>query len=243
MFSATIDGQRQILCHATDFTLNTQTESLETTGPNNGRWRSFIPGLNSYTIAVPALVSYTEAFNIVQLQERQYAGSVIEWFAGVSLSGGLTYHGFMFITSINMTSQLRDAVKFDLTAQGTGPQDILKLPISKTVPLTDIYGVRLAGCPNPYPVGVLWYDGTFIGPAANADGVISVFNTYAATQGGFVSLTGYTGGCDFNMQVEWNSPLDPEFIPAVAAAGFAMRGRFADEAIGGTENTNEVISA
>lgn len=243
MFSAMVDGQREILCHATDFTLNVSTDSLETTGPGNGRWKSYIPGLNSYTISVPALVSYTEVLNIVQLQERQYAGEMIEWFGGVNETGGLTYHGFMFITNITMTSQMRDAVKFDMSAQGTGPQDILKNPITKTVPLTDMYGVRLFGCPNPYPVGVLWYDGTFIGPANNSDDVISVFNSYAIMQGGFISLVGYIGGCDFTMQVEWNSPINPDFVPAVPASGFALRGRVANEAIGGQENTNEVISA
>lgn len=242
-FSAMINGNREILCYATDFILNTTADMIETTGPNNGAWRSFRPGLLSYTISVPGLVSYTENFNIVQLQEIQYGRQLIEWFAAAHEDGGLTYHGFAYINTINNTHQMRDSVKFDMSAQGTGPQDILKLPRTKTVPLTDLSGVPLVGCPNPYPVGVLWYDGTFIGPASNVNEYISVFNAYANMQNAKIQLTTFVNNCSFNMQIEWDSIYDPNFVPAVAAEGFAIRGTADNEALGGTFDTNEIISA
>ncbi len=57
------------------------------------------------------------------------------------------------------------------------------------------------------PWGVLWYDGTFIGVANNASGVISLFNSYSGNK--FYKLTGTTTGCDFTMTIKWNSPDRP----------------------------------
>lgn len=243
MFNLMLNGNMEILCHATDFTMNTSTEELETTGPGNGRWRSFIPGMMDYTLTVPGIVSYTDTLNLVQLQEMQDAGSIVEWLAGIDPDGGLQYEGFMFITSISNTSQLRDVLKFDMTARGTGPRDILKNPISKAVYLGDIRGVRLPGCPNPYPVGVLWYDGTLIGLANSADDVMSLFNEYAATQGSFLSLVGHTTGCDFTMMIAWNSPLNPAFIPATTGAGFVIGGTDLGDVIGESDSNQNVIGA
>lgn len=236
------DGEPKILCHAQDFTINTATDELETTGPANGSWRSFLPGLNSYTLSASGVQSYTEDFNIVQLQEIQNAREVVEWFAGLSPTGGLQYHGMMFITSISTTTQFRDAAKFDITARGTGPQDILKNPTTKSVYLANRRGIRLAGCPNPYPVGVLWYDGTFIGVATDADEVMTLFNEYSAAHGNYLQLVGFTTGCDFTMSVAWNSPLNPNTVIAVPGDGFVMAGSVPDDVIGESEDNNNVIS-
>lgn len=236
------DGIVTLLCRSRDFTLNTTTDELETTGPTNGSWRSFLPGLNSYTLSAQGLVNYTDNFNIVQLQEVENSREVVEWFAGLSPSGGLQYHGYMFITSIQMTSQFRDTVQFDMTARGTGPQDILKNPITKSVYLANKRGVRLAGCPNPYPVGVLWYDDTFIGVAETADEVMTVFNEYSATQGNFLQLTGFTTGCDFTMEVAWNSPLDPNIVVAIPGGAFVLAGGGPNDVIGESEENVNVIS-
>lgn len=242
-FYITTDSGKEIVCHATDFSMTVNTDEIEITGPADGAWRKFLPGLHNYTLSVPGLVAFTDPMNAVQLQDIQYSRKIVEWTAGLDPNGGLQYTGQMFITTMTITAQTRDAVKFDMAARGTGPQTILKNPITKSVYLSDRSGNRLAGCPNPYPVGVLWYDGTFIGPAGNEDEVISVFNEYAVSQGAFLTLVSYTGGCDFVMQVAWNSPLNPDVIYAVSAPGFALRGTMPNEAIGGAFDTNEVISA
>ena len=241
-FKLVLSGNTVLLCHARDFTMTVTTEEIEVTGPGDGRWRKYIPGMNSYVLTVPGVITWTDPLNIVQLQEIQYGGQTVEWVAE-GLVGGLQYHGFMFITSSEISSQMRDVMLFTVNARGTGPQDINKNPIIKPVYLSNTNNVRLAGCPNPYPIGILWYDGTLIGPANNADEVIAVFNAYALTQGGFLQLLSYASGCDFTMSVAWNSPLNPDVVYAVEAPGFAIRGTAPDEAIGGTFNTNEVISA
>lgn len=243
MFYLTVSATKKVLCHATDWSLSTSTEEVEITGPGSGAWREFIPGLNSYTLNVPGVIAFTDDMNAVQLSDMQNARQIVEWTAGMQPDGGLQYHGFMFITSLSINSQVRDAMRFDMSARGTGPEDVLKLPITKSVYLADRQNVRLAGCPNPYPVGVLWYDGTLIGPAADADDVISIFNAYSITQGGFLTLLTYSSGCDFTMQVAWNSPLNPDVVYAVEGGAFALRGTMPNEAIGGQDNTNEVISA
>ena len=241
MFSAVINGNREILCHATDFTINTNLESIETSGPNNGAWRSFVPGMLSYSVTVPALVSYTDPFNWVQLQQLQFERKTFELFSGTDISGGYQMHGFIFITTLQLTSQMRDSVKFDMTAQGTGPVEGLFNPVVRNVYLGNTRGIRLPGCPNPYPIGVLWYDGTFIGLANSPDDVIAVFNEYSATQGGYLQLTAYSGGCDFVMEIAWNSPLNPTFIPATTGNGFVIGGRFPGDVIGESDNNNNVI--
>lgn len=243
MFSLMLSGNMEILCHATDFIMNTNTEELETTGPGSGRWRSFIPGMIEYTLSVPGIVSYTDTLNLVQLQEMQDNGSIVEWLAGIDADGGLQYEGFMFITSISNTSQFRDVLKFDMTARGTGPRQIIKNPITRAVYLANIKGVRLPGCPNPYPVGILWYDGTFIGLANNADDVMTIFNSYSATQGNFLSLIGSITGCDFNISIAWNSPLSPTFIPAVTGGGFAIGATNIGDVIGESDLNQNIIGA
>jgi predicted secreted protein len=241
MFNVMIAGNLELLCMATDFTMNTTTEELETTGPNNGRWRSFIPGMMDYTLSASGIVSYTETFNLVQLQELQDSGDVVEWVAGIDPDGGLQYEGFMFITSISNPSQFRDVLKFDMTARGTGPREIRKNPITKSVYLANTRGIRLPGCPNPYPVGILWYDGTLIGVANDANDVLSIFNEYSATQGNYLMLTGFTTGCDFVMTVAWNSPLNPTFIPAVTGGAFALAATNPDDVIGESDSNQNVI--
>src|SRR6478752_2065099 len=213
MFYLTVDGTKKVLCHATDFSLVTTTEEVEITGPGSGAWRQFIPGLNSYTLSVPGAIAFTDEMNAVQLGDIQNSRQIIEWTAGMSPDGGLQYHGFMFITSLTINSQVRDAMRFDMSARGTGP------------------------------VGVLWYDGTLIGPASNANDVITLFNHYSITQGGFLTLLTFTSGCDFTMQIAWNSPLNPDVVYATESGAFALRGTMDGEAIGGADNTNEVISA
>lgn len=241
MFSILLDGDLEILCHATDFTLNVATKILESTGPANGLWDTFIPAGNSYTLSVPGVVTYTDPLNIVQLQLLQKANTIVSWLAGIDQSGGLQYSGSMFISNTNMTSQFRDAVKFDMAAQGTGELMIRRLPISRQVYLASTKGIRLAGCPNPYPVGILWYDGTFIGVAADADDVMSLFNEYAVTQGGYLTIVGSSGGCDFTMEIAWNSPLSPTFIPAEPGDGFVIGGRVSDEVLGESNSNHNVI--
>lgn len=241
MFYAVLNGNNTLLCHATDFSMSVDTKTIETTGPNNGLWDSFIPGGNSYTLSIPGVVSFMSAFNIVQLQELQNANTVFDWMAGLDETGGLQYAGSMFITNINMTTQFRDAARFDLAAIGTGPLQINKTPFTKAVYLANTNGIRLPGCPNPYPVRVLWYDGTLIGVANNSDDVIEIFNEYAITQGNYLTLIGSTGGCDFVMQVQWNSPLNPTFIPAVTGSGFVIGGRFGNDVIGESELNHNVI--
>lgn len=237
-----VDGIPIALCHATDCIIPLVTDEIETTGPNNGPFKTYRPSFHSYTIQVPALTVYTDDMNLIQLQKLQIARTVFNWQAGVYEDGGLQYKGSAFITQTNPTNQFRDASKFDVNMRGTGPMQIVEAPITKSVYLADSSGKRLAGCPNPYPVGVLWIDDTFIGVADTADDVISLFNQYSADNaGGYLMLIGYTGGCDFTMTEAYNSPIDTDYIHAVAGSGFALAGRVAGEVIGEDDSNHNVI--
>lgn len=234
------DGVPVAICHATDCTIEATTEELETTGPTNGRWASFIPGRNSYTISAPGLSVYHDDMNVVNLRDYQGAGTILEWRAGIDAEGGLQYRGRMFITSLSENSPVADILRYEMSARGTGPLEVVKNPLLRTVYLSDLFGVRLAGCPNPYPVAVLWYDGTVIGLANNPDDVISQFNAYAGNE--YYVLSNPDNSCNFTMSIAWNAPNMPEWVPAEPGG---MTGLWTGEGDGGispAETGNDLIT-
>lgn len=220
MFYIIKDGQPVGICHSNDCIIEATTEELQTTGPNDGRWGKFIPGQNTYTISVPGITVYSDDMNSVNLHDYQDNGSVIEWKASDAEEGGLQYSGQMFITRLSRSSLNTDINKFEMDARGTGPLQVIKAPYIKDVYLSNLFGVRLPGCPNPYPCMILWYDGTIIGLANNADDVITLFNQYDGNQ--YYQLIGTDTGCNFTMSIAWNSPERPDWVPAEQGAGFVL---------------------
>lgn len=215
------------ICHARDCTIDVTTEALETSGPTS-YWSDFIGGYCGYTISCPGLVAYSDEMNFVQLLELQKSRTRFEWMAGDNVPGGVIYGGTVLITNTSLNSPFRDLVAFEMNATGCGEITIQKLPITKEVYLSDLGGVRLPGCPNPYPCMVLWYDGTIIGLANNADDVMTLFNSYE--QNVYYQLVGTDTGCNFTMSIAWNSPDQPDWVPAEQGAGFVIgeSGRIGD---------------
>lgn len=229
------------ICKATDCTININTEELETTGPSSGAYKYFIPGLHDIDIQVPGIVAYSDSMNYVQIQELQLARTTFEWEASAFDNGGLRYKGNAFIRSSSQTSNYRDLVRFDATLRVTGALVIEKGDIISRVYLADLLGVRLPGCPNPYPVAVLWYDGTVIGLANNPDDVITQFNNYPPNI--WYRLSQPDNSCNFTMNTAWNAPEIRTFVPAEQGGSLALwTGRPADEGISTAELGNNLIS-
>ncbi|ACU61364.1 phage tail tube protein [Chitinophaga pinensis] len=234
------DGIPIAICHSTDCVIETSTEELETTGPNNGRWASYIPGINSYTISAPGLTVYQDDMNVIDLRDFQDAGTIIEWRAGIDPTGGLQYRGYMFITSLSESSPAAEILRYEMSARGTGPLQVVKNPLVRTVYLSDIYGVRLAGCPNPYPVTVLWYDGSVIGLANNPDEVVTQFNEYPFNQ--YYQLSSPDNSCNFTMTIAWNAPETPEWVPAEQGGLTGLWVGAGDGGISPTDDGNELLT-
>lgn len=234
-----VSGVPTLLCHARDFTIEITTETLEISDPTTF-WQKFLGGYSGYNLSAAALTSYDSNLSIVQLQEYQMQRAVIGWMGGTSVPGGLVYSGSMLITSIRQTSPFRDVTQYDLSAVGTGAPVISKLPITQAVYLANTLGIRLPGCPDPYPVAVIWYDGTVIGLATNADEVMTVFNSYAGNL--FYQLTGNDGGCNFTMQIAWNAPTKPTFVIAEQSPDAAIMVGIGNGIISNDQDNSQAIT-
>ncbi len=222
MMSIIVSGTPVPICHATDFTMNEEYGVREISGPQ-GFWKDYIGDYCGYNLQVPGVVAYNDAMNILQLKGYARNRAKLAWSASAFTNGGVVDSGFIIITAFNVTSQFRDAYRFDMTAIGCGEPITQLLPIIKQVHLGDFFGVILAGCPDPYPVTIFWYDGTMIGPADNADDVISTFNAYSASHGNYYTLqSSVDGGCQFIMAISYLAPLNPDYVIALPGASFAI---------------------
>lgn len=219
MITILVDGEKVPICYATDCNISIQYEAREIIDPAS-HWKNYIGDMAGYSIDVPAVLAYSAVVNWVQLEQWAANREKLSWFASAFENGGVIHSGTMLISGLNLTSQMNDVIRFDLSAVGCGPLIQQLLPIIKDVYLSNLGGIRLPGCPDPYPVGVLWYDGTFIGLANNADDVMTLFNEYDGNQ--FYQLTGTNAGCDFTMSIAWNSLEQPDWVPAEPGAGFVI---------------------
>jgi len=223
----------EVICYATDCQINRQFDTLEISGPQS-RERDFISSYKSYDITVPYLVMWDSVINYLDLSQLADAGTRFPWKATSFDNGGIIFSGTVLITSLDLTSQMRDVMKCDVNMRGCGTFTTQILPINKVVYLSKFDNTILPGCPNPYPIAVFWYDGTLIGPADNADDVINIFNQYSLQNGGYYILTSSVdGGCNFNMQISYNAPMSPDVIYALQGAAFA---------ISPNQDNNEVLS-
>lgn len=212
------------VCYATDVQINHTLKTREITGPQ-GRAEDFIADSTGYTLQIPALVVYAEdTYSYLDFLDAITNGSRLTWDASIFPESGLRHGGECLPTGLNLTSQFRDLMKYDVNLLGCGVFNTVKLPFNKVVYLADFDEIQLPGCPNPYPVAVFWYDGSLIGPAANAGEVITIFNTYAATHGNqYKILSSVDGGCRFNLQIAYGSPTPyPDVIYAQQGLDFAI---------------------
>lgn len=209
------NGVYRPICYATDCGINMDFEAKEISG-SQGQWRDYIGGYAGYSLTVPALVMYLEDMNWLQLEVLAKARAKFRWRAGDQLPSGVIHAGIALITNLNLTAQFRDAVKFDMTAIGCGEKESQLVPFAGTVYLADGNKMRLAGCPNPYPVAIHWYSGDgngmggVIGVAFNNDDVVDLFNNHEENEHFEISVG--TTGCDFNILVDWDAPFIPDVI-------------------------------
>lgn len=218
-----LNGQPEVVCYATDVQINRTYDTKEISGPQ-GPDRYFLYDMRSYTLQIPLLVVFNTIFNYLDFANAGENRLILNWSASTSPVGGIRFSGQALLTELDLTSQMRDIIKSDVSLIGSGPLVTEKLPISIVVYLSDFDKIRLVGCPDPYPITVFWYDGSMIGPADNADDVINIFNAYSATHGNLYTLTSSVdGGCNFNMDISYEADEPyPTTIFAQPGALFAI---------------------
>ncbi|WP_133177798.1 hypothetical protein [Chitinophaga parva] len=210
-------------------------DTVETTPPTTN-WKDFEPAAISFTVTGDAIGAFDSKGNMYSLGGWLVNGLKVDFRLA---AGGLMYSGKILITNVNITAAHKDLVKYTFTAIGCGQLATNTASQSYSVYLANPVGKRLAGCPNPYPVGLLWYDNTFIGLANDAEDVIEQFNAYIENNGQYI-LTGTSGGCDFTMQIPWDSDDRPQFIPAVPGNAFGIGTAVPGQVIG-IDNSGNVI--
>lgn len=245
IISIDIAGVKTPICYAVDCVFDFTYSTRRIIDPSS-RWRDHLADDISYTIQVPGIVVYTSIVNWVQLKQWADAGAKLTWHASAYPNGGYSMTGTMLITTLNKTSQLRDKIKFDMSAIGCKAAQDVFTPIITDVYLADSSMQRLAGCPNPYPVSVYWYNadgtgpGTLIGVAFNADDVMNLYNNHSENE--YFQLTGYTSGCDFSLKANWDVPFVPSVIFAAASPELGLWSGEGDEGISPDQDNDELLS-
>lgn len=238
------DGVPTPVCYSTDFTINRERATKEISGPQSID-RDYLPSYKGYTIGISGVVSYIDGFSFLDLEEAFDKGTRLEWVGTDSENGGIIHKGVVILTSLAWASPVRADFTFEAAAIGCGPKITIKQPISSTVYLSDENKVRLAGCSNPYPVSLYWYDasgnkGVFIGIAINSDDVINTFNNYIGNE--YYQLTGATSGCDFNLLSAWDAPFVPTVIFSEPTPELGVWSGSGDEGVSPDQINDELLS-
>lgn len=220
------DGAPSPVCYSTDFTIQMSRDFVETTGAT-AQDRTYLPTYKGYTLGISAVVSYIDGYTFIDIENAYKNGTVINWRGTDSEIGGVVHSGQCYIQNLSWASPVRADLTNEVACLGTGPKVTQLLPYPSTPYLADENKVRLPGCPNPYPVGVYWYNedgsgfGTFIGIAFDNDDVVELLNGFEENGGVYAFSVG-TSGCDFNALSAWNAPFVPDVIFAQATPDLGL---------------------
>ncbi len=96
---------------------------------------------------------FADEVNGITVLEWLRDGKQVSFAITTEEQGELILSGKMYIQQFELTGEMNGAAIYSFNGPIDGPLSIDKLDIVKPVYLSDLGGVRLPGCPNPYPVG------------------------------------------------------------------------------------------
>lgn len=109
---------------ARSVTLNVTTDFIETSGPGDGVFATFLPTKNSFTGSMDGIVSINTPgkFSLPELRAKQYAQTpLLMRFQRTDDGGNLyTEQAFFYIASSSDTGSFDDMNTFSIGLQGTG---------------------------------------------------------------------------------------------------------------------------
>lgn len=246
MYNINDNGQREILCYANDCNIEINVDTAEIMG-NTSFWKDYVAVKAGYTISAPYLCIWDEgAFNYLKMFTMLKQGKRISWEASSWKEGGIIFSGDIMLVRLGFTSPDNNLIRIESSFVGLGEPLQRKEPIMQQVYLSDFNNNMLAGCPDPYPLSIFWFDHTLIGFATTPAEVISTFNYYSNTQkGGVYTLTSSVdGGCNFNMAIDISAPQPyPTTVYGRQGARFAMSPmQMNNDALSPDQTNNFVIS-
>ncbi len=101
------------------------TDSIETTGPGDGNWKTFEPTAHSWNRNIDGIVSINDpaGLTLPELRTLQFAKTVLLCREVSTSQAGNTYteEGYVFITSSTKTGSFDGVATFRVGFQGTGP--------------------------------------------------------------------------------------------------------------------------
>lgn len=247
IFSIFKDGVPTPVCYATDFTINRVRDVKEISGPQ-GLDKDYIPSYKGYTIGISTVVSYIDGYSLIDIEAAFDAGTRLQWRGSDQGAVGVVHGGTILLTGVSWATPVRGDFTSEVAGIGCGPKTTNFVDLFVSVFLAGPDGLRLPGCPNPYPVMVYWYNasggiGSPIGIANNNDDVVNVFNAYSMSVGSGMALGQGLTGCDFYMSVPWDAPFVPEVVFAEATPELAMSvSQELDIVVSPDQDNDQVIS-
>lgn len=135
--------------------MNINTDTIETTGPGAGNFRTFEPTVHDLGAQIDGIVSLNESgvLTLADLQALQLAKTRMLWrFTQTSEAGDIyTKQAYFFITSSTDTGSFDGIATFQISLKGTGPITLIFTPPSPTSGI--VYRYPAAGSTAPATPG------------------------------------------------------------------------------------------
>lgn len=140
---------------ARDLSVSVDTDTVETTVPGDGDWKSFEATVNSFTASVSGVISAAVAgsLSLAELQALQFAKTKLLWRMVQTSVGGATYtkQAYFYITNSTDTGAFDGIATFQISLRGTGKIIQVFTPPSPTSGI--VYRYPAAGASAPATPG------------------------------------------------------------------------------------------
>ena len=121
--ATTSGGTKQIFAHSQSASLNFSNALIDVTTKDSNSWKQMISGQKSFTLSADGLVDYAtvaDAQNFVALADLAIAGTEVYFTIGIGEGADQGYQGQAFISSIEKTSGVDEAVTYSISLDGNG---------------------------------------------------------------------------------------------------------------------------
>lgn len=118
------DGMQVPICCARDFTINISNDDIEVTKPPNSTWRTYMGGMNSYTINSNNLTTVSEGISFGDLFNYMSGGVIVQWIAKANSTTEIFFSGKIKISRLSLNAPYSDISTYTMDAVGDGVLNI-----------------------------------------------------------------------------------------------------------------------
>lgn len=109
-----------LIAGATNHSLSISAASIDVTTKDSLGWKEIISGLREWSISADAVVAYDATLGVEALFDALANRSKLTLKFSTEISGDERWSGSAYVTSIEKTAGLEEAVTFSVTFEGTG---------------------------------------------------------------------------------------------------------------------------